>query len=204
MAYIPAVNCVRVSLEMKWDAQVVVNTLHFVKGSAVVVADLALVATAAQNWWNSYARPNVSDTLSLQAVNVIDLTTSSSPSLNQPVSPALVGANATQTMPSNVTAVISWRTAFRGRSARGRYYWPGLVSNQVFNNVEITSAAQLFMTVAAANISGFFSPLGFTQAVVSYYANKLPRATALIQPITSAVVDVFVDSMRRRLAGRGV
>jgi len=39
--------------------------------------------------------------------------------------------------------------------------------------------------------------------VVSHYANHAARFTGLPSPITHVIVDAAIDSMRRRLSGRG-
>lgn len=47
-----------------------------------------------------------------------------------------------------------------------------------------------------------FTP-DFELSVVSFYHLGAPRAGGLVQPVTAIGGDLFLDSQRRRLAGRG-
>jgi hypothetical protein len=204
MAYIPCVNCLRVSLMQRFSGQLVVNTLSFLKGSAIVEADLTDAAAAGVSWWETYVKPMVSDQLSLEGVNVIDLTTSSSPSYNLAVSPVKVGARASARLSANAAVVISWRTPLRGRSFRGRFYVSGICEDTVSSATQINGTLQTGLLVAAANLDAFFDPLGLAHVVISRFADKAARSAGFPAVVTSAVVDVFIDSMRRRLENRGV
>ena len=105
--------------------------------------------------------------------------------------------------PNSAALAVSFRTAARGRTARGRNYVFGmpqayLVSNSFsapfVNGVQ--SAYNTLIGVAADN--------GYTWVVASRYENNAPRTSGLTRPVTAAVVvDEVLDSQRRRLPKRG-
>jgi hypothetical protein len=111
--------------------------------------------------------------------------------------------------PANVSLAVSFRTAGRGRSSRGRNYFVGFVDDQVTGNVvnnsdavDIRNAyAALIAAAATANVSW---------VVVSRFSGvdadgkPIPRAAGVTSLINAvSLVDNDVDSQRRRLNGRG-
>ena len=109
------------------------------------------------------------------------------------------GAYTGTAAPANVAGVISWRTGVASRSGRGRTYICGVsqtaVTGSLFVSTWLTAAA-VFATVVAAftNSGGSLTPLRFH--IVSF-------THEFSNPVSSFIVDNFVDSQRRRLIGRG-
>lgn len=113
-------------------------------------------------------------------------------------------------MPGNVTMSVSFRTALRGRSFRGRNYVAGLTEDQVAGNIFISTLSASWKAAYEA-IAAAIASTGWTWVVVSRFSGvdavtkePIPRAAGVTTPVLSViVVDDFVDSQRRRLAGRG-
>jgi len=204
MPYIPCENCVRVSLQQRLAGQVVVNTISLLKAGSVVSADLPLVCSAAQGWWENYIAPNVATGFTLEYVNAIDLTTASSPSYSLAITPPSAGEISVGSgLPNNAAAVISWRTDLRGRSFRGRMYLAGLLDTSLASSTRISSTTQTALAIAAVNLSSFFDSLDFAHVIISRFSGGVARDEGFPATVTSAVIDIFVDSMRRRLENRG-
>lgn len=204
MAFIPTPNAIKLVLEFTLSGQIVVVTISLQKAAPVTTADLTSAANAGITWWNTYLKALSGPQLALSGATATDQTTETSPVVHVPVSPPTPGTNAAECLPANAAAVISWRTANRGRSGRGRMYVPGLTEGGNSNGINIAPTTQAAIATAAANLASFFAPALLTHVIISRFHNKLPRASGLSQPVVSNVVDDLWDSQRRRLGGRGI
>jgi len=205
MTFIPTVDTLRCALNFSVGTQLGVNTLWFKKSSSIVSADLAIVATDLVSWWDTYGDPCQCSSCTLNSIDVVDQNSSTSPSLSHPVSPAIAGTAAGTPAPLNVTCVASFRTANRGRSARGRFYLYGLSESDTNNDgVTIGSGLQTALSVLFANLNSFVSGDGFSHVVVSKQLDGVARSAGYAQAVTSYIIDTNLDSQRRRLAGRGI
>lgn len=204
MAFIPTPNAIKLVLEFTLSGQVVVVTISLQKAAALTTADLTAAATAGKQWWKTYLKPLSGPQLALTGATAYDLTTASSPVVHVPESPPDPGTNAAECLPANAAAVISWRTANRGRSARGRMYVPGLTEGGNSNGINIAPTTQAAIAVAAANLASFFTPSLLNHVVISRFLNGVARAQGLSQAVTANIVDDLWDSQRRRLGGRGI
>jgi len=107
-------------------------------------------------------------------------------------------------LPGNCSLSISFRTAGRGRSSRGRNYFVGLVESQVNGDVVNGGNVDAYQTLYEELIGAGSVVTGWQWVVVSRFFNGAPRTAGLAQPVTAVVVvDSFIDSMRSRLLGRG-
>jgi hypothetical protein len=113
-------------------------------------------------------------------------------------------------LPNNVTLTVSFRTANRGRSFRGRNYVVGLGETQVAGNTVAPSVITAFDGIYSQLLASPVAAIA-TWVVVSRFSGvdpvtkePIPRVTGIATPITSVtVVDNVVDSQRRRLPKRG-
>jgi len=165
------------------------------------VGDLQTIANTCAAWWQSNLSTRLSPSVALAAVTATDITAQGAPqrfALN-----ATVGTAGGLSLPLNAPAVVSLRTALRGRSYRGRIYISGLTTNAQLdmNNITIGFAGQLSSDVS--QIFTALSGLGFQAIVASGQHNGVTTTPRTVQPITTLVVDQPIDSQRRRLTGRG-
>lgn len=117
--------------------------------------------------------------------------------------PGSVGGIGSPGEPGNVSYTISLRTAQSGRSFRGRKYVPGIpASKRTENTIDATWSGQL---VAAFNdLIAVLQALDKFLVVVSRVADGVERAIGVATHVeTAQVTDLFIDSQRRRLTGRG-
>lgn len=204
MTYIPVENVARISLVYSYTGQVCANTLHALRSAGWDISTLSGLAIQMEGWFNDYLKLHMSSELSLTQINCIDLTSDSAPSYyHTPTSP-IPGGVTEASVAANVACVISWRTAQRGRSFRGRMYVPAMRYAYLDDAVTMTASAVSWLAVAAANLQGFLDEVAAEHVVVSRYHDKAPRAAGVATLVESYVVDNKVDSMRRRLSGRGI
>lgn len=212
MPFVPVPLTAEVEAVYLLDSQIVENTLYFSHVSAPVLSDLVALVDDVNNAIRTSLLPFLANAIQLIRVvgtllDVVDgLTYVSTVSL--PAS----GGSGDEQMPNSVAACMSFRTAQRGRSFRGRNYVTALPNGWVSgNNITPTLGGQLTDAYTAIFAAG--ADDGWTPVVVSRYSGytivggkkvPTPRATGIATPITNHfLTDNTVDSQRRRLPGRG-
>lgn len=202
MAFIPAPNTVRVCIQFEWTGQIVEICLAFLRNAAVTVSDMNDLLDGIEAWRVDSVIPHQTDLIDSIQYQATNLTTATSPSFVRPISSSQAGSLVSPSVPNNVAIVTTFQTALRGRSYRGRAYWPGLSLGQLDDAVTIDPAE-------AADIDAEWEllntqiPPEFTHVVVSYQNGGVARTTAARTPVTSYRTEQFLDSQRRRLANRG-
>jgi hypothetical protein len=200
MAYIPVPRGIKLSFVFLLNGQEVIVSLGLEKGSTVTPTDLSNVANAGVDWFTGGGNAPFTTALQLQRAEAYDLSSATAPSTF--VSSTGTGAVNQAPLPNNVALVASHRTAGRGRSSRGRQYWAGLPNNQG-SGVEASTGTVAGVAAAVADLFADLNASGYQPVVISRYTANAPRSTAILQPITSTIVNKAYDSQRRRLEGRG-
>jgi|SRR5215218_261980 len=211
MAFVPVPNAVEVEARMLLDGQKIENTLGFQHFTTFNISDLEVLALDVIGWWTTKVAPITPADLTLVEVVITDLTTDTSPQWTEAPSEPIAGTFAGNALPNNVSLAVSFRTANRGRSNRGRNYVPCLMENQVVNNTVSGATVTQWLDVYNSIPTLISGPdTSWTWSVISKYSGvdsdgkPIPRSEGVTTPITAAVVvDPTVDSMRRRLPGRG-
>jgi len=203
MAFVPVPDVIEAEVVWEWDGQVVENTLYFLNDSGWSAGSIlehledlrdVIVSQLIPLLPSSIQLVRLVGTL-LDAVDAVSVTLS--------VSPAVVGGVALESVPSNVSYAIQFKTDLRGRSFRGRNYIPGIPNDKINTNT-ITSGDRTSFTAAYEAISAVGVDLGRRHVVVSRFSAGAPRTIGLATPVTAiATADATVDSQRRRLPGRG-
>lgn len=205
MPFIPAPNVLKASLigHRSGTNQMWVNNLHFKYSGAPGTTEREDLLTALQTFWTSHYAPVLSAQCYIDQIVVTDLSSVSAPTSTYVYTPIDHGGLSNNVKPANVTLCITQRTALRGRNYRGRTYIPGVVDEQTTNHDFMATgslgdilSAFAWLLNAAHTAAGIWS-------VVSYFFANSPRGTAVSTPITAVTADSTLDSMRRRLPGRG-
>jgi len=203
MAFVPGPRVIQAEMRYTYQGQQVENVLYFQKDSAVTVADMQGLGGALAASYQNEVQANMPTSLSLREIYLTDLTTQTSPTFTYTAILPLVGTDGQPAMPNNVTLCISFRSAGRGRSSRGRNYLLGITENEVDNNFVNTSCSVPWESFFL-DLLGYSTPGPFTWVVFSRVLNGADRAVGLAQPVQSfTIVDTVVDTQRRRLPGRG-
>lgn len=202
MAYVPFANCVEVVLRFIWGEQVVSITLGFCKAAPPNETDIdGLYNSAILPWYNGNLKLHLSSNITLVNTNITILTTSTS--MSKDYAASIAGTGAATSVANNVTGVVTFSTPARGRSYRGRNYIPGIPTTFQANNTELTSAAVTAYLGDYAALATLAGALGWTHVVLSRFSNLAQRPVGVATGITAYTMDIFIDSQRRRLAGRG-
>lgn len=202
--FVPAPNVLQARMRYVQFGQLTENTLYFEGSAAVDTALATTLGNALLNWWSVNFQPQCSNQMALLQVYITDLTTQTGFTVAVTPPSALTGGSTTEALPNNVAFCVSFRTAARGRSSRGRNYVGGLTEAD-------TNASNLLQSRATAIVNaykllmgaGVFVP-GLQLVVVSRFTLGNPRPVALSRPVINILnVDLTVDSQRRRLPHRG-
>lgn len=203
MAYQPVENTVQVELRMSLFGENVENTLYFFSEDGVDLANMITLADFIDDWWNTSIRPLQSTAVTFRELYLTDLTTQTSPTYTSTVNAGLAGTDGSGAgMPGNVTFCVSIRTPNRGRAGRGRNFFVGLNEDDIVGNlVNQAKADAIILAYENLLVPALFP---YAWCVVSRQFNGVVRAEGMVQPVQNVLyTDLAVDSMRRRLAGRG-
>lgn len=199
MAFQATPNGIKVEMNFFQNGIPVVNVFHVHAGSAITTAVLNDVIDIFSAYWDAI-RVHLVSTLVLDNITATDISVANGiQSIDLPTAtPA--GAITALNAAANAACCISLRTAFTGRSFRGRSYVGGLPADAL-------DAAQTLDAGFASAMAGHLTDLmdalttaGHFLAVLSRYANLVLRVTGLLTEIVSVIVDTKVDSQRRRTA----
>lgn len=206
MAFVPTPQTASVSLRYTAANQLLENTLYFFKDDGQWdVSSLAELTEDVETWWLTTHRAVTCNIVEYREIVATDISTEAGVQVTRSTVPTPIGLIEQPHLPLNVTIALSFRTNQRGRSFRGRNYWPALGEGQVSgNNLNPATATQFvdayFQLVAPAPA---LRP-GFTWVALSRYSDGQPRAEGLATLITNVLLtDTIIDSQRRRLPGRG-
>lgn len=198
-----ALGIVPNGIKIEWNAVQngipIVNRMFVTKTSAPTPADLDDAVIEALAFFNAY-KVLCHPSYVLQNITATDVHVANGTQVIVPVLTANTGTAAGAPNGANVAQVVSLRTAFTGRSFRGRFYLGGTAAVNLQD-------AQNFTTTASAALAGFMSDfidalntINQTLVVVSNYAAGIVRTIALATEIISIIVDTKADSQRRRTA----
>jgi hypothetical protein len=210
MPFIPVANVAEAEVRMLLDAQHVENTLYFLYTAPPDGPTLLSLGNALISWWTTNRAPLAPASVVLSEVVCTDLSSATGAQATAVPLASTPGTMGSPVLPSNDSFTISFRTAFRGRSFRGRNYMVGLGTTQVAGNNLVLGYADAFVSAYEA-LPALATAEGCTWVVVSRYSGidpvtkkPIPRAAGIATPIDTVLyTDLVVDSQRRRLPGRG-
>ncbi len=112
-----------------------------------------------------------------------------------------VGLSTSEGLPNNVTLSIKKSSAFTGRSARGRWYFIGIPSNNLAGNENTYSQVEVDgMVTAIESLRAQVATTVWIPVIVSRFNNGVLRNPGkTFDWIATSAVNPFVDSQRGRL-----
>jgi len=184
------------------DSQRMENVFHLVKSGAWSAADLEDACNAFQDWidndWNDAA---VNDA-SFVGMKATDLSSETGATFEPTIAEPVPGNLDHPSVPTSVTVAISWKTALRGRSYRGRTYHVGFDFNWNDNSTISTTGLGLLHTCYTA-LQAHLASASLVLCVLSRRNAGALRAEGIGTPITSFSIDSNIDSQKTRLNQHG-
>jgi len=203
--FIPVPNCASVELIYSVNGVVAENQFHVKKGSPYSASDIVTLRTAVDNWDSATGKQIRSSTVTLVRIRCKALDSAGSPMEDYALPTPRPGTQAGNLWPGNVTWCVKKSTGLTGRSFRGRWYIVGLTTGSTGTtaNQMSTVSGPFFLTWLNTLITNL-ATAGSTMVVVSYRTGHAYRSAGLPTTVTGFVaVDYNMDSMRKRLTGRG-
>jgi len=203
MANLPVPNTMQVDVLFRLYNQIVENVYHVEAPDGVDAVALDDCKNMMAGWVTGNLMPLMSSDLVFTGLVVTNLSIEGGSQVTFEQVGGLPGSIGSAAEPGNVSYCISSRTDRIGRSYRGRKYIAGIPANKrTGNTIDATWAGQL---VAEFNgLIDFLQTLNLFLVVVSRTLDNVER----LVPVTTRVLnhtttDLFIDSQRRRLTGRG-
>lgn len=199
--FVPGANVAMIEVMGTNDGFPWENTLYFQKNAAIPTANLLLLANTIAVKWASEAVAQLPNTVTITQVYATDLTNQTSPTQTGTDDLPANGALTAEALPRNDTLAISFRTAGRGKSSRGRNYWPAFTIDQVLKSEVTVAVRDALLAIYASMVGNNAVLVDWTWGVFSRRSNNAWRTNGLFQPITQVVVvDRKIDSQRGRLS----
>lgn len=210
--FVPAPNTIQIEMQYGTWGGKAENVFHVTgNGPITDIAGLCNAAiTAFHGWWNTSLKSTQSNEYAIGTITARDIGVEGGEAHVQFFNEMCTHAGLA--LPDNVTCAVKWNTSRAGRSYRGRSFHVGLPVDFRTKD-ELTGPAIAALQAAYGALPGVVSAMGWggfgptsgTLTVVSKRHNKAWRAVADCTPITGcSITDTHLDSMRRRLSGRGV
>jgi len=203
MAFVPVADTVSASMRFTLFGQQVENMLYFKHAGEPTSEDLQDIADYVDEFAaTKLLAAGLSSSLVYRETFVTWLATVTSPTAVSTVNAGETGSDADGSLPGNVCFCVTFRTAERGRSARGRNYVSGIpVGSQTGNTIPSGFADAI---VGAYNSLVEFPLENWSWVVVSRTQGGVSLLNGITLPVTQAAyADLNLDSQRRRLTGRG-
>jgi hypothetical protein len=205
MAFVPIANACSVELRLSWSGQRCELTFGFSRLAPFDATTLQAIADKVASWWAGALRANIGSQISLTETYARALDSETAPSYTSLVSAGTTGSLPSSTVPQNLAFCVSFRTAQRGRANRGRNYVPVSTTSH-FGAAGYVSSA--YRNVVLAHYQkllpgGTYDPTPARWCVLSRQLDGVVMGRAV--PIIAVVAtNDAIDSMRRRLPGRGL
>lgn len=177
-----------------------VMTFYAAYASGYGEAELDALAANMNQWAVTRLKPALSNQNSYDGVTVRGLE-----NINDILSINTSGAGAGgaaggDAMPNSAALAVTRYTAYTGRSARGRVFFPLRIANMNTDRNYVLAASADDIVTWLEEVSGYMATGQGDEVIVSRFANGTKRATGITFPVVGyRYSDLRVDSQRGRL-----
>lgn len=190
----------RITYQMHKGTRVFENTFHLARAAGWSPTTLATAVDAAFTLWNTWARPALTTQVALYNVHGVVYDPLGFPYVyDHAVSPELPGTLSGASAPGNVSLTVSERANLAGRKFRGRMYWPAIPQGNINTDDSVNAGIIALLASFSANFLTTFNSGTGTGSLSIFHRNS-----NTYHAVASIVLEAILDSMRRRLPGRGV
>jgi len=208
MAFQPVDKVIELTAQYTLEGQTVENKFYALCASTVTSAMCAELAAILDSWVSATFMPVMSSSLTYVRSIARDLTSEGSFESIDSTHGGAVGGGGADTDANNVAFAMHRKTVFSGKKQKSRIYLPTLPFADLSDpNHVLSTAAAIFQTA----LDTLFTDIAagtettYTNGYVSRVLDHAPRVAGLfVESIGWSVTDLILDSMRRRLPGRGI
>lgn len=198
MAFIPWPNSVKVILEFTIAGIPVTVTIAVTKPAALETGDVTDVANFVKSWAASSLMPNLCTAAALTRVTAYDMTSSTGEVVVLTAGLPVSGTVPDQSIDIGSALDVSFRTANRGRSGRGRNYVPGIAMGDRANAAQFLLARTNDIAADYVALNTALVTPGFAHTVASEQLDGVVRNPAVMQAVTSYIGNLSIANQRRR------
>jgi len=204
LPFIPFADCAEAVCQGVMAGQAAYLTLAFNKPGGYVGTDLQDLADGIAGWLVAELAPLQQAGITWLAVKVTDLTTVSSPVVVSTVGLPVNGGVGGAALTNQACMVVSFKTALRGRSFRGRNYVPSLPPADLASTTEWAPTPIANFAEAYVDLAETFVPTGNVHVVLSRFNSSVRRTVGVFTTVTAYVARAPIGTQRRRIEGHGI
>jgi len=199
MAFQSVPNCASASIIQAVTDGDIVNVINFRHDGSYDQNDIDALAAAVDAWWSTEVLPLFDQNITYTETIVRGLTSENDLTATNNTGTG-GGTVVGQLMPNNVAYVVTHRTGYTGRSARGRTYHGGLSNTNFSGTNQVTLTFKADLEAAWAELPTYLAGTGWTHVVISRFTGGAKRAIGVTFEVTSSLArNRITDSQRRRL-----
>jgi hypothetical protein len=203
MPFVPATNCAEIIIQATLNGQDAITTFAARHATGWGATELAALADAVDIYWSTFALPNLPATYTYINTHVRDLRTSVGLQ-HDSAAGAGNGSEGGTPLPNNVTVAVARRSGLAGRSARGRVFMPGITQTGLATENTITTSFRDTLLDLFNGFTTAISLVDWEEVILSRQHDGVSLTEATVYTVIEyAVVNLVLDSIRRRLPGRG-
>lgn len=204
MAFVPIPDGVEVLIQSTLQGEKCYNTLYYTLAGSWGTAEMQALADELDIVWGGFVAAWMPSTYTYERVLVTDKRSEFAAQVTADGDAGDGGLTGGAVVPNNCAIAVARRAGLTGRSTRGRVYVP--VANTLLlgsdNTITTTfrdAVVDVFQAMDAAALT-----VDWIGVIVSRVQSGVPLTTAVVFTIAEwLVTDLVLDSMRRRLPGRG-
>jgi hypothetical protein len=204
MPFIPTPGGIKVCMRFTKAGQIVCNVFHVQTDNPPDVAMLELIASIFKTAWVTHLQGLTSSDVTLTAIEVTDISTSSGLGIEYTDGLPLAATNNSGATPNNVTVATKLTSGLTGRSRRGRSFMIGVPVGMLSGDKQhvvqqLIDGLNAFIEDVAATLITESLKL----AILSLFTGGAPRSNGVLTEVLGSSVNDTLDSQRRRLPERG-
>lgn len=169
---------------------------RLISGAASPI-DGASLGAVLSGWWNTELSTNLNVDCTLVNIQINDLTSAAGWQAN--VFNGTAGSQGGTVLPNQVAMTVTFETASRGRSYRGRNYVPGLIQADLQNPYTFNAARVAGINSVYNNLQSVVAAAGWQSVVLSRVAGGVPRVLGVTTPIVNIRANAPLATIRGRL-----
>lgn len=210
LPFIPLPNGAQIVIKGTLFGQVTEEIHWIVFDTSPGASDIQGAAEDYDTWFRGNVLGFLSEDYSYVSTTCNGWSSPSDPTFTVAPPSPLHGGRETPSVPNTVAVVISWKTALRGKSFRGRTYLAGITAVACSDPNTLGSSGVAEVDAAYVEIPGFGGTGPYDLVVASFVnslANPTPphhRTTGVGTPVNAAIVEATLGNQRRRRPGRGI
>jgi len=204
MPFQPAPGVAKIAMNYSWANEQCISTFHVKTDAAWSAEFVENLANVCVQWFQLIGRDVMSEQVTLISVQVRDLSTEFAAYFEAFPVVDNVGTLTSPSLPMNVALAVKWTTGLTGRSTRGRTFHPGLTEADAVNGTIVEASRLAIVAAYRALFEGINAEdSDWHMSVLSRVQDGVPLAEAIAYEILDLGADTLLDSMRKRLVGRG-